>query len=568
MKTATITLKTSHHKFVTAEDGGGPQSTQVGDRPAGLATANRPAAGAWETLEVRPCADKPDCVSLWSVNGFALAAEADSVGTVTGPAVFNRTKALTWETWRVGRHHGGITLQAHDGQSYLCAEPDGRLVVRRPGSADGKPSVFETFFPDPASWLEVDPIRPDRAPGIVGQLTIANGTFADSRGPILPVLCHAGDLIGQGLVLGLDRIKPGLDQIANAGYHGIRSWWVVWPGGPNAFWDSKPAPRWDVTAQTFDRFVEILGAGAARGLKWHLAAGGVDGFSDAQCNERFDRVAEAVARVGPEHFALIEGVNEARDTAGDREPADIARFVQRIRSRHPAPLYGLSAYTGHEDRDVLKAWTPDWMKFYIVHGWRGGRTNDKVRHIFSLGYDGEAATVRRLGWQGEPTGPGKFVSATEAQGELNDEALALMAAMSAVCRQAWVYMSSPGVIFRPDVEPFTAMPGFIAVPRMVRLLPQDVMTYTKIAHGGATWHNLRPLEAQDEVRCDYAMDNSGKFVAVVYGPGGTYNMKVSRSFEGAIIHPGTGAAEPIRAQAGTTVRMNFAHGRVIVGKTT
>ena len=274
--------------------------------------------------------------------------------------------------------------------------------------------------------------------------------------------------------------------------------------------------------------------------------------------------------MGADRFALIEGCNEVRDTGGQRnqDPAALEKLVKRTRDRHPQPLYALSAFTGHEDRDVLKAWTPGWMQFYLVHGWRGGRTPDKVRHIFSLGYDGEAPTVRRLGWQGEPTGPGKFVSATEAQGELDDEALALMAAMAAVCRQAWVYMSSPGVIYRPDVEPFTAMPGFAAAPRLIRQLPQDVMTYTKIAHGGNTWSQLRPLEAQDEVRCDYAMDNSGKFVAVVYGPAGTYNLKVSRSFDGVLIHPGTGAQEPIRGQGGGTVRINFTHGRVIVGKTT
>ena len=168
MKEANITLKTFHKTFITAEDGGGPQTERVGGRPKGLGVANRQSIGAWERLDIKPVPGEPGCVSLWSVNGFALAAESDSNGRVTGEAVFNRSKAQTWECWRVGRNGEGITLLSHDGASYLCAEPDGRLVVRRPGSADGKPSLFETFFPNPKTWLDPDPVI--RTPGIVGQL--------------------------------------------------------------------------------------------------------------------------------------------------------------------------------------------------------------------------------------------------------------------------------------------------------------------------------------------------------------------------------------------------------------
>lgn len=409
--------------------------------------------------------------------------------------------------------------------------------------------------------LGIEPPKADVR--IEGQLVLTGNTFAHNPGPVLPILCHAGDLIGQGLVLGLDRILVALDSITDAGYHGLRSWWVCKPQPDNPFWSTKPAPSWDLTPATYPKFVEILRAGVERGLKWHLAAAGIDNMSDAEEDGRFTLLANAVGEVGPENFLLIEACNEVRDTGDedDQEPEELEQLINIVRSRYPQILYALSAYTGHEDRDVLEEWTPDWMRFYLLHGSRGGHVWDKIRHIFSMGYDGEAPPVRRHGWQGEPCGPGRYVSVTENKHELDDEALALMAAMSAMARQAWNYMCSPGIIYD---EPFTSMPGFASVPRLMAALPQDVMTYPHLKHGGDTWAHLRPLEAQGAVRCDFSASDS-KFMCIVYGPTGHYNIRVARSFTGEVIHPATGDRTTITAHAGQTIPFNFTWGRVVVG---
>ncbi len=359
------------------------------------------------------------------------------------------------------------------------------------------------------------PSHPDP---LQGQLRIEGGAYVDDTGPRLPVFLHLGDLIGHGLVRGVDAILPALDQAAAWGYHGIRSWFQLhlttgkWLRGPTENgWNPLDAP---------DRFVAILEAAAERGLAWHVAAGGTKGLSEFRERELFDLLADAIGEVGPRHFALVEGVNEARDTARDATPAAVERSLRPVRERQPGILYALSAYTGHEDRVLLAQWTPAWMEHYQVHGYRDGRAHDKIRHIFSLGYDGEGTPTRRLGWQGEPWGPGRIVSAQANHHEIDADVMILGACMAAMARQAWCVMSGPGVVYTD--EPLDAMPGIPEVPGVVRRLPQDLMRWSVFAHSGPNKRGQRIHAVRDDardVREDYAIDPaSGRFLAIRYGP--------------------------------------------------
>jgi len=153
---------------------------------------------------------------------------------------------------------------------------------------------------------------------------------------------------------------------------------------------------------------------------------------------------------------------------------------------------------------------------FVCHGYRGGHWWDKVRHIFSLVYEGKPE--KRQGWQGEPAGPGELVSAIDNKHELDAHALCAMAAMGLITRQAWVYFSGPGV--KSDAgERLQDMPGFREVPKVRALIPADVMRYDKIFHGGDTWKNERVFAAQGEVRADHAYYHDGRFVCLIYGPG-------------------------------------------------
>lgn len=368
-----------------------------------------------------------------------------------------------------------------------------------------------------STGVELPPV-PEHPDPLVGQLRIEGGAYVDDTGPRLPVFLHLGDLIGHGLVRGVDAILPALDQAAAWGYHGIRSWWQLHL--TTGKWLRGPTEDGWTPLNDRQRFREILAAAAERGLAWHLAAGGTKGLSEDREKEHFACLSDAIADVGPSHFALIEGSNEARDTFRDPTPAAVAKAIQPIRERFPGILYALSAYTGHEDRVLLDKWTPHWMQHYQVHGYRDGRAHDKIRHIFSLGYDGEGTPTRRLGWQGEPWGPGRIVSAQANHHEIDANVMILGACMAAMARQAWVVMSGPGVVYTD--EPLEAMPGIPDVPSVVRRLPQDVMRWPIFSHSGPNKRGQRIHAVRDDardVREDYAINPStSQFMAVRYGP--------------------------------------------------
>jgi len=367
-----------------------------------------------------------------------------------------------------------------------------------------------------STGLELPPV-PAHPDPLVGQLRIESGAYVDDTGPRLPVFLHLGDLIGHGLVRGVDAILPALDQAAAWGYHGIRSWWQLhlttgkWLRGPTE-------DGWNPLNDR-QRFREILAAAAERGLAWHLAAGGTRGLSEDRERELFACLSDAIADVGPRHIALLEGINEARDTARDPTPEAVAKVLRPLRERFPEVLCALSAYTGHEDRVLLDQWTPHWMQHYQVHGFRDGRAHDKIRHIFSLGYDGEGTPTRRLGWQGEPWGPGRIVSAQANHHEIDADVMILGACMAAMARQAWVVMSGPGVVYTD--EPLEAMPGIAETPAILRALPQDLMRFATLGHSGDSRRGTRLHAVRGDrpnVREDYAIATDGRYLAIQYGP--------------------------------------------------
>ena len=364
------------------------------------------------------------------------------------------------------------------------------------------------------------PIGPHPDP-IVGQLGIGDSQWRDANGPRIPVFCHAGDLIGQALVFGLDRVLPVLDQIAAVGYHGLRSWINVEApdGSPAArFWSSKPAPRWSIDGRTAGA-VEIFRAGAERGLKWHVSSGGFEGLSRTKQRRLFSALADCIDAVGAEHFALVGAVNEGRDTTNgnDAEPDHLASLVKIVSDRHPSILTKLTAYTGTEDRVVIERYTPASQRFTYIHGYRGGRANDKIRHIFSWTYED---ALRNVGWQGEPFGVGRLVSAIDGSNELDAGVMQLAAAMAAISRQVWTFMSGPGVILFD--EPFDSMPGFSETPAFLKRLPQDVASWPIHGHSGKSQRGRRIHTADEEYegnwRADYSIAVDGRFVEVSYGP--------------------------------------------------
>lgn len=481
--------------FVAAELGGGD-----------AVNANRAGAGPWETFTLLDldggALSHGDQVRLrtWDGRHFVQApggGRLDARSTTAGAA-----ETFTLE--RVAgpgqvRDNDQVGLRSTTEQRWMSAElgGGGRVLANRPTLGP-----WETFRIQvaPGSHLGGHP-----AP-LVGRLRQDGRTFLDDTGPVLPIFCHFGEAFSR-YTRDRDAVRRQLDTIAQAGYHGIRFWTVL----SGQYWAGREVTEAftpDYWGQLRDFLLDIR----ARQLRAVISQGGTtpQDIPDRRAFAR--RLSDVLDQTGTaDVVAIIEGANESWQT-GEPDPRRLAEFVGWIHDRHPEVLYTISSPPG-ETRDELNAWSLPPADLFDVHGYRGGHWWDKVRHIFSITYEGQPD--KRLGWQGEPTGPGAAVSVTQNKQELDDDTLPAMAAMSLMARQAWCFMSGAGVLFD---YPIDQEPGFWTVPRVRAALPADVMSFSRLIHGGERWANERVFAARGETRCDHALADDGRFVVVIYGP--------------------------------------------------
>lgn len=329
--------------------------------------------------------------------------------------------------------------------------------------------------------------------------------FRDDAGPVLPVLCHAGDLLSRYCRGQVAEVRALLAAIATAGYHGVRTWTVL----AGDYWRGR-----EVGPQTTPHYWALV-ADFARdldgyGLGWLVSQGDALRVlpTTAEREAFARRLVETLDR------ATVLGVDCGNEVwqNGEPDPARLVPMARVFAAAWPDVALSLSSPPG-EERVELDAWSLDPATVFDVHGYRGGRWWDKVRHIFSVAY--EVKPARRLGIQSEPFGPGALVSASQNKHELVTGVMQAAAVQSLMARQAWVYFSGPGVMSDAGEE-LRDMPGFAETPAAVARLPRDVMT-GRLIHGGSTWAASRPFEAVGETRCDSVLLSAGG-VTLIYGP--------------------------------------------------
>ena len=425
--------------------------------------------------------------------------------------------------------------------------------------------------------VEVPTTHPDP---LRGQLrTEGDQCFADDNGPKIVCVYHGGDLFALFCAGKIDTVRSVLAEVATAGYHVVRSWVClndnhdpenVW-AGPD-YTGVGPTHTPDYTGQLV-AFAQLLDS---FNLKWHMAAGGLDGMTTAQEEDMFTRWADAMAIAGADKWALVEAVNEARDTTDDEfdcSPAHLEHLINIVRSRHPQVLYTLTAYTGTEDPALLKPYQPSWVQLTYYHGYRGGHIDDKIRHRVSMALE---SGLGRLFWDGEPGGPWSerglphdpltSVSAQDNDGEYDDESVAAMHLGSVIGHGATAFMCSTGV--RHYISP-TTFPGFTSMPRLLRMLPQD-------AQKGQTLHGGRsnsPIEATTNShghigRADSLLLDDGRVVTVLYGEEpGRYEFKLRNGLVGHLVAPDSGASVEVNLAAGQYLALDLRWARVFIGRT-
>lgn len=408
--------------------------------------------------------------------------------------------------------------------------------------------------------VRLDAVKlPSPYPRINGQLRVDGKRFVDDAGITLPLFAHAGDLFAL-FVRDRNRAVQEIEKIAAAGYQGIRVWTVL--VGP--YWER---PDRDVSptkyADYWERWDDFLTVVNSEDLKLVVSQGDMNRWStNLPTREAFAvQLAQAEQRIGNGIYAFLDAGNETWQN-GEPDPVRLAAFVTAYRRAGGRAVLTLTSPPGEEAQE-LNEYSIDPAECYDVHGSRANRFYDKIRHIFSIAYEGNPR--RALGIQSEPTGSGDLVSVTDNKEELNHEAVSAMAVMSLIARQAWVWFSGEGVRIQQSLD---IEQGFASVPKIAALLPKDLMTFNLLLHSGDTWRRERLVDQgiTHEVRMDGAQSNDGRCVYLFYGEPGTHQFRAARNFSGTLYNPATARGEWISKKQGETFTLTWDRARLFIGR--
>ncbi len=401
---------------------------------------------------------------------------------------------------------------------------------------------------------------------LIGPLRIEAGAFCDDTGSRLPVLCHAGDLLAL-YVRDPSWAEVELDTIAATGYLGVRTW--TWLDGP--YWEGLGRTITPEEAGYWGAVDRFAGALRVRGLRWLVSQG--DMLRYAWDRRAFmHQLAETLRDAGGLQIVCgVDGGNESWKN-GESDPIRLREAVDAFRIVLDVPIWSLTSPSDEKPADLDRYSG----SVYDVHGYRGDHVADKIRHAFSIPFEGKPAC--RLGIQSEPPGPGAIeesglVSSMGHWGEMDAEAMALLTAMHLMARQMSVYFSSPGVSCRERGE-FSRQPGFRESAVIASVLPPDLMRFQTLCHGGDSQRGRRVLCATGKddylIRADHAIHDDGRFVIIAYAatPGDwVVGLKIERGCELTTIHPVTrDTFGPTRYWSDDTLGLHFRHGRIITGR--
>jgi hypothetical protein len=454
----------------------------------------------------------------------------------------DKTSMLTGTT----NEDGYISWMAQSFQTYACS-------VERQGYEQN----FASHYVTPSDATLYVPLTPTPPPSpehpspIVGRLRIEGNCFRDDTGCLNPIYAHSGDMFSR-YVRDPDYVRGQLDKVAAAGYHGLRVWAVL--GGP--YWAEREVGP-GVTPDYWGKLEAFFSDLKTRNLRAVWSMGDIGQLQGTRRS-----YMEQLAALDAKHQVVdfLDCGNEAWQT-GEPSPAKLAECVSYYQNAGGQALLTLTSPPG-EEKPELDAFSIPPADLYDVHGYRGGHFWDKIRHIFSIPY--EIRPNKREGIQSEPFGNGGLVSVTENKDELNHEAMALGAAMSAMGRQVWVWFSGEGVILQRGLE---TQQGFDQSPKVVALLPKDLSTFPVLHHSGSTWASIRVLvPPRDDVRIDGAQSPDGRTVQIIYGPPGGYNFRVAHNFTGKMCNPADASCVEVRFVAGDTVNIAFDRGRILIGE--
>jgi hypothetical protein len=513
------TLKSDHGKFASAEDGGGLPGQVIDGRPGGLMTATRDSAGAWEQFMIFESDDEPGIYSIQSCHGFYACCENEGKD---GIIVFNRTEVGAWEKFTVSLQDNGskASFQSVCRPGYFIKVwGDGRVELAQP-MWEGQPSLdpggYETFTVDPpiSSFAPVESL-------IKGQLRITDAGFADDTGPILPIGLHVGDLFSV-FVRDPDKAEGIVATAQAAGYPYIHFWMNL--GTLGDYWSGRecgPGYTNDFWGQ-LGRLGDLLDK---YGLKGGYNLGDYKLWSGTHC-EFFAELGRHLRGRQNQTAAYVFGGNEAWQTGADSKE-EISDALECFTAECNTVPVTTTAPTSESAEDIAEWCGGD---FFAIHGFRDNEDHDRIRHIFSVQWEGHPPS--KYGIQDEPTGPGDEVSVKPAHcyegRDVDANHMCALAVQSLMCNQGFNYFCGAGV--KSDTL-LTSYAGFHEVPVAKNIVPLDIMGWPGVFHFGSSQSGQRvfsPL-AEDTLRFDHRISHEGKIFGIFYGDQGHTRAKCERA---------------------------------------
>lgn len=517
-----INLKADHGKFLCAEEGGAAPGTVIplpngGNRQGGLLTATRESPGAWETFTVVE-SDEQDKVGLLSSGGYYACCENNGQD---GVIVFRSYSLGAWEKFYVHLNPDDPSKVSFESACrpgfFIKAFPDGHVELAQPmweGEPSGEPGGYETFISDPPFSS-----MPGGHNAITGQLRITSRGYEDDNGLYLPIGIHVGDLFSCYCHGRTEDVKSALSKIQQAGY-GLVQFWLNLGSLGGDYWAGREIGP-EITPDYWGKLREFSDLLDSYGLKGIYCGG--DYALRSMSHADFGRaVGEFLIARENKTAALCIAGNEAWQTGADSID-DLLQFTEAFKATGcHVPVTTTSPVT--EAADSIAAWCAG--DYYNIHGWRDGEDHDRIRHIFSVPWEGNPP--ERNGYQDEPTGPGDEVSVKASHcyhgRDVDASHLVSLAVISLMTNQGFNYFNSDGVKLT-SADSLASWAGFTEVANVVSLVPRDIMDWFKYIHFGDTQPDrVFGPNYGNEVRFDHRFGPNNQIFGVLYGDEGHFGI--------------------------------------------
>lgn len=527
-----VTLKADHQKFLCAEEGGGPQGQtipveQAGvihHRPKGLLTATRATASAWEHFDIVE-SDEKEYYGLISSDGWVACcenAEEDAAKGRNGVIIFNRESIGPWEKFRLIASTDGtrVSFESKVRPGYFIkAHPTGDVTLEQSfvnGEPTGEPGGYETFIVDPPFRSLTKPSNP-----ITGQLRVTDHGYEDDNGAYLPIGIHMGDLFSCYCHGRIADVEDALTKISGAGY-GLVQFWLNLGSLGGDYWAGREIGP-EITPEYWNKLRTFSDMLDSYGLKG-IYCGGDYALRGMSWKDFGKQLGETL--IGRNTGALVIAGNEAWQT-GANSVDDLMQFVDGFESTGCHTPITTTCPPSESKEDIDKWCRGD---FYCIHGWRDGEDHDRIRHIFSVPWEGEPPEY--CGYQDEPTGPGDKVSVKANHcyhgRDVDASHLVALAAQSLMTNQGFNYFCNNGIKLESGAS-LEATPGFNEVANVVNLVPRDIMNWGDFFHFGDSQSDRRIFSPSsgNQVRFDQRV-NGNKFFGMLYGDEGSFSVRCEK----------------------------------------